>query len=223
VPPGGALPDGVQGGAVFSDDGRFRYWLVRRWDGSLPRCTFVLLNPSAAGADADDPTNRRLRALTTALGCGAYELVNLFARVDTHQHHLLEPDAVGASTAVADGWIASAVHRADTVVLGWGDGRSAGAGGRARRVAVARRAASVWPLVADHRPQCLTVNRSGQPGHPLYRPVHSPLLPYRPGAPPRAPAILHTPTTEGPTVPHPPDGHPVDHAAATPRPGGGSR
>ena len=170
----------MHGDAAFSEDRRHRYWLQRRWDAALPRFTFVLLNPSAAAADADDPTNRRLRALTAAHGGGSYELVNLFALVDTFQDHLLGPDAVGESAAVADGWITTAVGRADTVVLGWGDGRATGRGGAARRAAVIRRAASVWPLVAAGRPRCLAVNRSGAPGHPLYLPVASDLLPYRP-------------------------------------------
>ncbi|PZS09688.1 MAG: hypothetical protein DLM70_01330, partial [Chloroflexi bacterium] len=49
------LPTYTRSDAKFSDDGRFRYWLERRWDDSLPQFTYILLNPSVAGcADGAD-------------------------------------------------------------------------------------------------------------------------------------------------------------------------
>ena len=97
-----ALPPGVRGAAHFSPDHRFRYWLGRRWDDSLPQFTYVLLNPSAAGGDRDDPTSRKLRSLTVANGGGGYALVNLFALVDTHQDGLDYPEAIGETREAND-------------------------------------------------------------------------------------------------------------------------
>jgi len=163
-----ALPPGVHGDAGFSPDRRFRYWLGRTWDPALPRVAYVLLNPSAAGIRHDDATCRKLHALTRADGGGGFDLVNLFALVDTHQTGLRHPDAVGQSPEAADRWITMAVERSATVVLGWGDGNGRGAGAASRREAVRRRAREVWPLVRSHGPRCFTVNASGAPGHPLY-------------------------------------------------------
>lgn len=60
--------------------GNFRYTLLRRWaDG--PSVLWIMLNPSTADADKDDPTIRRCIGLTKGwdFGYGAIEVVNLFA------------------------------------------------------------------------------------------------------------------------------------------------
>lgn len=160
------LPPGICGDAHFSHDHRFRYWLERRWDDALPQFTYVLLNPSAAGGDRDDPTNRKLRALTIANGGGGYELVNLFALVDTHQERLHYPEAIGETREANDAWIVKAVEGCDVLVLGWGEGNGSGAGAAARKAAVRRRAREVWPLVRYGHPKCFNRNESGSPGHP---------------------------------------------------------
>ena len=162
------LPDGVHGSATFSQDRTFRYSLERRWNADLPQLTFVLLNPSVAGADRDDKTSQRLHALTVANGGGGFELVNLFAKVDTDQTGLTYPGAVGHTVASNDERIATAVARSQTLVLGWGDGSSDGGSAAARRASVRRRAKEVWPMVRFNSPHCFKVNASGSPGHPLY-------------------------------------------------------
>ena len=45
--------------AGFSRCGRYRYWLRREWDNTLPQCAFIGLNPSTADAQTNDPTLRR--------------------------------------------------------------------------------------------------------------------------------------------------------------------
>jgi hypothetical protein len=44
--------------AVISPDGVYRYQLRRYWDSDLPLCGWVMLIPSTADADTDDPTIR---------------------------------------------------------------------------------------------------------------------------------------------------------------------
>ncbi len=174
------LPRGVRGDTRFSPDRRYRYWLGRWWDDTLPRFAYVLLNPSRAGCDRDDTTNRRLRAITVANGGGGYELVNLFAAVDTYQTGLHLPTAVDGSPGANDEWVVTAASRADILVLGWGDGNGTGPDAGARRAEVWRRAREVWPLVGHHHPRCFKVNASGAPGHPLYVRTTSPLADYSP-------------------------------------------
>ena len=155
-----------RGAAAFSADRRYRYWLQRRWTPSEPQFAFVLLNPSTADADHDDPTVRKLSALTSANGGGGFELVNLFAVMDTRQVGLHLPDAVEEAPGENDLWIARVVDRADVVVLGWGDGIADDFLTSGRRAAVRRRAHEVWPLVRDRRPCCFRIIGSGAPGHP---------------------------------------------------------
>ena len=64
--------------AAFSDCGRYRYVLDRRWtDG--PICVFVGLNPSTATADSDDATIRKCVALARTWGFSGMTMANLFA------------------------------------------------------------------------------------------------------------------------------------------------
>ncbi len=56
------LPDGVIGGARFSDCGRYRQTLMRDWTpaGETPRAVlFIGMNPSVAAAEVSDPTCHR--------------------------------------------------------------------------------------------------------------------------------------------------------------------
>lgn len=66
-------------GAILSDCGTFRYRLWRRWSSNVKPIAFVMLNPSTADAEEDDPTIRKCIGFATRLGQGAIEVVNLFA------------------------------------------------------------------------------------------------------------------------------------------------
>ena len=65
--------------AVISPCGRYRYLLGRGDNIGVPKITWVMLNPSTADATKDDPTIRRVRDFSTALGFGYFWVVNLYA------------------------------------------------------------------------------------------------------------------------------------------------
>lgn len=65
--------------ATFSEDGRFRYSLVRRWDERLPQACFLLYHPRPGGAQERDPVDRKCEGFARRLGCGGYIVVNIFA------------------------------------------------------------------------------------------------------------------------------------------------
>ena len=174
------LMPGVSGQAYFSPENRFRYWLERRWDPTLPQFTYVLLNPSEAGGDRDARTSKNLCALTAANGGGGYELVNLLALVDTHQDDLRYPGAIGGTPATNDGWIVKAVERSELLILGWGDGSRRGRGGSAHQSDVRRRAMEVWPVVRFSQPKSFMKNSSGAPRHPGRLSPTSPISAYVP-------------------------------------------
>jgi hypothetical protein len=174
------LQSRVVGNAAFSTNGRYRYWLERHWDRSLPHFTFVLLNPSAADADRDDGTTRNLCWITMANGGGGYELVNLFAVVDTRQTALHRPGSIGESRAANDGWIHAAVDRSERLVVGWGKGSGDPPHAAARQRAVDRRAVAVWPTVSGRELWCVGTNKGGSPRHPARVGKHPTLERYVP-------------------------------------------
>lgn len=143
------------GGAVADDTGTYRYRLWRRW-GPGATVLFVLLNPSTADAEHDDPTLRRCAGFARSWGLGGLELVNLFALRATDPRRLRQaPDPVGPDN---DRHIRAAARGADLVVAGWGN-----QGARTERAAV------VAHLLERKRTlHCLGVTRLGQPRHPLY-------------------------------------------------------
>jgi len=51
---------GMKKDAKLSDDKLYRYQLSRIWDEDKPTVLFIMLNPSTADADVDDPTIRRV-------------------------------------------------------------------------------------------------------------------------------------------------------------------
>ena len=57
--------------AVFDKSGRYRYSLTRRWASGGDTVAFVLLNPSTADAERDDPTIRRCMGYAKHWGCAA--------------------------------------------------------------------------------------------------------------------------------------------------------
>lgn len=78
----GVYPEGVtvRRMADLSDDGRYRYWLGRFWaDTRVMSLAFIMLNPSTADADDDDPTIRKCVGFARRLGYTGVSVFNLYA------------------------------------------------------------------------------------------------------------------------------------------------
>lgn len=65
-------------GVVISDCEKYRYELWRIWDDNKPKVMFIMLNPSTADADANDPTIRRCIGYAKSWGYGGLYVGNLF-------------------------------------------------------------------------------------------------------------------------------------------------
>lgn len=87
---------GVIGCVVASSCGTYRYRLTRHWDDTKPTLGWVMLNPSTADAENDDPTIRRCKGFARAWGYGGIVVRNLFALRATDPTGLLDhPDPIG--------------------------------------------------------------------------------------------------------------------------------
>lgn len=149
----------VRRSAALSDDGLYRYSLVRHWGTGLP-AQFIMLNPSTADADVDDPTIRRCVGFARALGCAGIVVVNLYAFRATKPADLWRAeDPVGPD---ADHYLRGVADRARRsgapLIAAWGSN------------ARVERVAQVLDLVTERGAvlTALGVTKDDVPRHPLY-------------------------------------------------------
>jgi hypothetical protein len=103
--------------ASLASDGCYRWTLTRRW-GPGRAMTWIMLNPSRAGAASDDPTLRRVIGFARAAGCGQITVTNLYAWRSPSPSTLRRvADPVGAANDQA---ILDATADADLIVAAWG-------------------------------------------------------------------------------------------------------
>lgn len=154
---GEALFGGVEHSAALSHCGTYRYELRRVWNPDEALCGWVMLNPSTADADIDDPTIRRCVGFAKGWGLGGIVVVNLFALRATDPCELSRhTDPCGPENE--NYWRAVADESALTVCA-WGAHRMAAS--VAPRLLVALR-------VGRTEVRCLGTTKSGAPRHPLY-------------------------------------------------------
>ena len=154
--------------ALISQCGAYRYKLSRIWDITVPSLRFVMLNPSTADANLDDPTIRRCIGFGRREGYGGIEVLNLYGYRATKPAALREAaDPIGPDNETYLDHLGAWTARVGIpIVLAWG------VHGGERGLYVARRLAR---LGADLR--CLGLSRDGHPKHPLYLPTSAPLEP----------------------------------------------
>ena len=107
----------MQGGAVITGD--YRYWLWREWDSQCHAISFIMLNPSQADAQVNDPTITRCLNFAQSWGYGRLFVVNLFAYRTPHPSLLKQAvDPIGKDNPR---YILESVLRSDRVILAWGN------------------------------------------------------------------------------------------------------
>lgn len=173
-------------GARLSACGRYRYLLWREWRGTHDRkhwewlgfkdgagaevghpkpCLFVMLNPSTADGEVDDPTIRRCVAFAKAWRYERLEVVNLFA------YRATAPEDLFAAGDAMHGYenqeiVERAARDAGLIVCAWG---AHGDHGQQDEI--------VRGWMEGRRHYALGFTRSGQPKHPLYLKASSALVP----------------------------------------------
>lgn len=151
--------DSIRRSAEFDVTGQYRYWLKREWDEGRPAIALIMLNPSRADHQRDDPTLRRCTKLAQQWQYGRLIVVNLFAYCTASPRVLKTiADPIGADN---DAHLLHACESAEHILVAWGNWGSLHGRDRA-----------VLALLARHRDRllCLGQNQTGQPRHPLYVP-----------------------------------------------------
>ena len=99
--PGGkvriAIPKHITSTAKFSSCDRYRYSLMRMWNENLPGVMFLMMNPSTADLQKNDPTVAKCMRLAVRWGYGRLYVGNVCAYRATDKRNLLfVDDPVGA-------------------------------------------------------------------------------------------------------------------------------
>jgi len=161
--------------AIISADGKYRYHLYRRIAAGGRIATFIMLNPSTADGDVDDPTIRKCLGFCRHWACGELHVVNLFAFRATEPSDMRNADdPIGPDNFdCVRHAVAKAVNQVDPglrgfVVCAWGTHGSY----RAQDETVLGWIENVC------KPQALGLTRHGHPRHPLYVPYTVNLVPF---------------------------------------------
>jgi hypothetical protein len=145
----------------------YRFSLTRDWDSfeNPVRACFILLNPSIADADRDDPTVTRCIGFAHKWGYEGLEIVNLFAFRATNPAELYTAeDPVGAPENYQ--FLREAIVRAGIVIVGWG--LNAKMPAKYRTHLPGHVLKMVRRNRPDLRPMALGFNSDRSPKHPLY-------------------------------------------------------
>lgn len=145
--------------AVISACGQYRYNLSRWW-GQGDRLRFVMLNPSTADAEVDDPTIRRCMGFARSLLFEGIDVVNLYAFRATKPADLWKADEPTGGER-NDDLLREVLRqsRVQPVIAAWG------ANARPERVA---EFLSWRDAVCGARVLALGLTKAGAPRHPLY-------------------------------------------------------
>jgi hypothetical protein len=144
--------------AHISECGRYRYYLSRIWGPEPPVC-WIMLNPSTADADQDDPTIRRCMGFARSWGAGGIIVVNLFAFRATNPAELERHYNLRGWPQEMNDRLILEQSKSLRLIAAWGcHGALHG-----RDVHLC--------LTLDYayrRAECLGLTRDGHPRHPLY-------------------------------------------------------
>ncbi len=117
-----ALKPSESGDAFPRGNSRYRQWLSRTWEGSLPKALAIGINPSSATDSNDDKMTKFLseflKALSGEYRCGGYMLVNCWDCRDSDPKNLkkiADPNSC-CNDAVITGMLAACSF----VVASWG-------------------------------------------------------------------------------------------------------
>lgn len=149
--------------AVIDETQMYRYVLKRIWGEKGKYITWIMLNPSTATAEIDDPTIRRIMTFSKTWGYDGIFVVNLFAYRSTSPDNLKsnkskivygKPIIIGPDN---DSYIWEYAAKAKLVMAGWGTSGS-----------LLGRDKQVVGLVSSLDLYCLGQSKTGHPKHPLY-------------------------------------------------------
>lgn len=154
-------------GATFSDCEKYRYALWRIWDDSREKLNFIMLNPSTADHEKNDPTITRCIDFAKRWRFGGVYITNLFAYRATNPADMMimGQDAIEEPGSTFNQYhLMKFAKQSGKVVCAWGVHGE-----------FLQRDTAVIKMLREHlygsnihELLCFGKNQNGTPKHPLY-------------------------------------------------------
>ena len=135
--------------ADISNDKKDRFSLSRIWDSKKPKALYIMLNPSYADNESDDPTIRRLIFFSKKFKFGGFYVTNLFSQITPYPKELnMDNKSKKKNLKI----ISKLIKKSDLIVYAWGN--------------LVSEPIELRKLIES--PLCFGINKNGTPKHPLY-------------------------------------------------------
>ena len=135
--------------ADISNDKKDRFSLSRIWDSKKPKALYIMLNPSYADDESDDPTIRRLIFFSKKFKFGGFYVTNLFTQITPYPKELNMDNNLKKKNLKI---ISELIKKSDLIVYAWGS--------------LVSEPMELSKLIES--PLCFGINKNGTPKHPLY-------------------------------------------------------
>lgn len=152
-------------GAIFDDNKAHRFRLWRKWDSSKPMVLFIMLNPSTADADKNDPTVTRLIKFAQNFNYGGFYVGNIYSYITPYPETLyfLRSDEFKYEENLDH--LLQMADECKDIIFGWGNGAK-----------IFNSPAEITRMFPEAF--CFELTNTGHPKHPLYLSNKSRLFKY---------------------------------------------
>ena len=136
--------------AILSENRKHRYLLSRIWNQKNEKILFIMLNPSSADENIDDPTTKKVISYSKKWGYGGLHICNLYTYRTTSPKILF--DIPKNKRGSNKNEIKKYAKKSSKVVYAWGH----------------KEIIPLWlnEIVSD--PKFIELSKEGVPKHPLY-------------------------------------------------------
>lgn len=107
----------IESKVILSDDGLYRYSLMRTWDKNKKKAAVIMLNPSKANVLKSDKTVMNVTNFLIDHDYGSLTIVNLFSYIATDSKKLTERNL--DNEAPNDDYIRDVCSKADVIIVAW--------------------------------------------------------------------------------------------------------
>jgi len=145
-----SIKGGMKKHAILSQDNKYRYQLSRIWEEEKPKVLFIMLNPSTADANVDDPTIRRVINFAKSWGYVGVFVGNLYAFRSTDPKGLRYLDNPLGEDNIHH--IQNLIGLVEKVIYAWGNNQRE----------------PEWLSDLVDTPYYIDISKKGIPKHPLY-------------------------------------------------------